>query len=60
MHLSAEAWRLREAARSSIETGNFGRGLELAAQAHGTQGTEAGEALLQLCQWLEHVRADQH
>ena len=53
MHLSAEAWRLREAARASIETGDFRRGLELAAQANGSQRTEAGEALVQLCQWLK-------
>lgn len=59
MHLSAEAWRLREAARASIGTGDFARGFELAAQANGTQRTEAGEALLLLCQWLKHERGNQ-
>ena len=53
MHLSAEAWRLREAARVSMATGDFGRGFELAAQANGAQRTEAGEDLLHLCQWLK-------
>ena len=58
MHLSAEAWGLREAARASIATGDFERGFELAAAAHGTQRTQAGEALLQLCQWLKDESAN--
>lgn len=59
MHLSAEAWRLREEARAAIGKGNFGRGFELAVQAHGTHRTEAGEALLHLCRWMKQESADQ-
>ena len=58
MNLSAQAWALREAARASIATGDFERGFELAAAAHGTQRSEAGEALLQLCQWLKAESAN--
>ena len=54
MHLSAEAWRLREEARASIAMGDFGRGFELATEADGVQRTEAGKALLQVCQWLTY------
>ena len=53
MHLSAEAWRLREEARKAIAAGEFERGFELAARAQEAQGTNAGEALLRLCEWLE-------
>ena len=51
MYLSAEAWRLREAARQAIAAGDFGRGSELAAEAQEAQRTPAGEALRALCEW---------
>ena len=52
MHLSAEAWLLREAARQAMAAGDFGRGFELAARAQEAQGTNSGEALRRLCEWL--------
>lgn len=51
MHLSAEAWRLRQAARTTIAAGDYGRSLELAVQARQTQSTPAGEALCKLSEW---------
>jgi hypothetical protein len=53
MLLSAEAWWLREAARTAIAAGDFGRGFELAAKAQEVQSTPAGEALRKIGEWLE-------
>jgi hypothetical protein len=53
MHLSAEAWRLREAAREAIAAGDFGRGFTLAVKAEDAQSTHAGEALRELSKWLK-------
>jgi predicted amidophosphoribosyltransferase len=53
MLLSAEAWWLREAARTAIAAGDFGRGFELAAKAQEAQRTPAGEALRKIGEWLE-------
>ena len=52
MLLTAEAWRLREAARGAIAAGEFERAFELAGGAQETQATPAGEALLRLGAWL--------
>jgi hypothetical protein len=57
MLLAAQAWRLRETARSAIAAGDFVRGLEWAAQAQETQETRSGEALLKIGKWL---RAGDH
>ncbi len=54
MHLSAEAWRLRELAREAAGSGDFNRGRELAAEAQQTQATPAGDSLRRLCAWLDH------
>ena len=52
MLLAAEAWRLREAARTVIAAGEFGRGFELAVRAQEAQSTPAGEVLRRIGQWL--------
>ena len=52
MLLTAEAWRLREAARGAIAAGEFERAFELAGGAQETQATPAGAALLRLGAWL--------
>jgi hypothetical protein len=52
MSLAAEAWRLREAARTAIAAGEFGHGAELAARAQEAQNTAAGDSLRRLCEWL--------
>jgi hypothetical protein len=52
MFPSAEAWRLREAARRAMRAGNFGRAFELAAQAQEVQRTGAGKTLPRIGQWL--------
>ena len=52
MLISAEAWRLREAARKAIVAGEFGRGFEYAASAQEAQATPAGGGLLRLAGWL--------
>jgi hypothetical protein len=46
MVLVVRSWRLREAARSALGLGEFGRAWELAAKAQEAQRTGAGEALL--------------
>jgi hypothetical protein len=51
MRIAAEAWRLREAARRAILSGEFELALELAGSAQRTQATPAGEALLRLAVW---------
>jgi predicted amidophosphoribosyltransferase len=56
MQISAEAWRLREAARGAIAAGEFGRACELAGRAQEAQATAAGEALLRLGAWLRNKR----
>jgi hypothetical protein len=53
MLLAAEAWRLREGARTAIVAGEFRRGSGLAAKAQEAQSTPAGEALRRLGEWLE-------
>jgi predicted amidophosphoribosyltransferase len=53
MFLAAQAWRLRESARTAMAAGDFARGLELAAKAQEAQGTRAGEALLKIGKWLQ-------
>ncbi|HWF46278.1 MAG TPA: hypothetical protein VG168_04680 [Bryobacteraceae bacterium] len=61
--MAAQAWRLRETARTAIATGDFGRGLELAAKAQQTQSTPAGEALHKIGKWLqaeEYARNNLH
>jgi hypothetical protein len=52
MFLSAEAWRLREAARTAIAAGSFERGFELAAKAQEAQSTPAGQTLRTIGEWL--------
>jgi hypothetical protein len=52
MVLAAEAWRLREAARTAIAAGEFERASELAARAQQAQCTSAGKVLLTLGEWL--------
>ena len=52
MRLAAEAWRLRESARTAIASGDFVRSLELAAKAQQVQATPQGEALLKIGEWL--------
>jgi hypothetical protein len=56
MALSAESWRLREAARAAIAAGEFEHGAELAARAQLSQSTPAGEALRRLGEWLRAKR----
>jgi hypothetical protein len=56
MFLSAEAWRLREAARMAITAGNFGHSFELAVQAQEAQRTNAGEILRRIGEWLGAAR----
>jgi hypothetical protein len=48
MRIAAEAWRLREAARRAMLSGEFELALELAGSAQRTKATPAGEALLKL------------
>lgn len=63
MLLAAQAWRLRETARTAMAAGDFARGLELAAKAQETQGTRTGEALIKIGKWLqaeEPARNDLH
>ena len=52
MFLAAEAWRLREAARTALEAGEFGSGFDLAVKAQAAQSTRAGESLRRLGGWL--------
>jgi phage shock protein A len=52
MRLAAEAWRLREAARTALQAGEFGLCCELATRAQEMQSTRAGEALRRLGEWL--------
>lgn len=52
MIIVAEGWRLREAARSAMVAGEFGRAFELAGAAQEAHATSAGEALLRLGAWL--------
>jgi hypothetical protein len=50
--LLAEAWQLREEAHAAIESGEFGRGHELAACAQEAKRTLAGEPLRTICERL--------
>jgi hypothetical protein len=52
MRLTAEAWQLRQAARTAIAADEFQRGVELAGQAQEIQSTPAGEALRTIAAWL--------
>jgi len=52
MVLAAKAWQLREAARTAVAAGEFGRASELASKAQQAQSTRAGEVLLTLGEWL--------
>ena len=52
MRLAAEAWRLREAARTALAAGEFGLCFELATQAQEAQSTRSGEALRRIGEWL--------
>lgn len=56
MQLSAEAWRLREETRKAMGVGDYKVGFELASQAQAVQGTDTGEALRRLCEWLQAGR----
>jgi hypothetical protein len=51
MRIAAEAWRLREAARRAMLSGEFELALDLAGIAQRTKATPAGEALLRLGAW---------
>jgi hypothetical protein len=51
MRIAAEAWRLREAARRAMRSGEFELALELAGNAQRTKATPAGDALLRLGAW---------
>jgi hypothetical protein len=57
MLLSAEAWRLREAARTAIAYGSFERGFELAVKAQEAQSTPAGKTLRTIGEWLMNESA---
>ena len=52
MRLAVEAWRVREAARRSLEAGDVGGALSLAREAQQRHGTRSGEQLRLLCEWL--------
>ena len=52
MRLAVEAWRVREAARRSLEAGDLGGALSLAREAQQRHGTRSGEQLRLLCEWL--------
>ncbi len=52
MRLAAEAWRLREAARTALAAGEFGLCVDLATKAEEAQRTSAGEALRRIGEWL--------
>jgi predicted amidophosphoribosyltransferase len=52
MRLTVRAWQLRQSARQALHDRNFGRALELASEAQGTQDTGSGEALRLLAAWL--------
>ena len=51
MVLTVKAWQLRQAAREALRAGEAERALELAIEAQGIQGTEAGESLRLLAAW---------
>jgi len=52
MLLAGQAWQLREAARQSLESGDFGRAHELALAAQQIQFTLSGDSLRLLSAWL--------
>ena len=52
MVLQVKAWRLREAARQAIASGDPINARALAAQAEALQGTPAGKRLQALSSWL--------
>ena len=52
MVLQVKAWRLREAARQAIASGDPINARALAAQAEALQGTPAGKRIQALSSWL--------
>ena len=52
MSLQAQAWRLREAARQSIQSGNPARAQQQATEAQEICYTQAGRQLQALSKWL--------
>ncbi|MPZ21437.1 MAG: hypothetical protein GEV06_26625 [Luteitalea sp.] len=52
MRLAAKAWRLREAARESLEQGDFTRAFEQASDAQRIHRTPRGASLQRLSAWL--------
>jgi len=53
MLLAGKAWQLRQAARRSLQTGDFHQVYELALSAQKLQSTPSGESLLLLAAWLK-------
>jgi hypothetical protein len=58
MLLAAKAWQLREAARRSLNAGEFERAHELAIEAQKLQFTPCGESLRLLSAWLSSALVD--
>ena len=56
MTLVASAWRMREAARQAVATGEFARANELASQAQELCYTSGGKKLEGLSAWLANHR----
>ena len=52
MRLAVEAWRVREAARRSLGSGDVGEALALAEEAQQRHRTQPGAQLRLLCAWL--------
>jgi hypothetical protein len=53
MLLAGKAWQLRQAARRSLQAGDFEQVYELASSAQNLQSTPSGESLLLLAAWLK-------
>ena len=52
MLLAAKAWRLRQAARQALASGQFDLAARLAAEAQAAHHTPAAESLRALSRWL--------
>jgi len=52
MLLAAKAWRLRQAARQALASGQFDLAGRLAAEAQAAHHTQGAESLLALSRWL--------
>jgi hypothetical protein len=52
MLLAAQTWQLREAARRSLNAGEFEQAHQLATAAQNLQFTSSGESLRLLSAWL--------